>query len=189
VNGYKLNSYIDNFKELKMKTLSLEFDNYIDPLIDVLERDMEHIDSSLEILDQLRGMVIKRDDKSLNLLLEKVRIKTSKYATVENRRQMIRKELARIWGCDVSEMTLTKMIEVLPSHRSEQLQEVKDRLENLLERFKSEHLSTFMLLTECSRFNEVMLSALLNGKRDESTYNRQGTMKWQSEQNIVNLQL
>lgn len=172
-----------------MKTLSLEFDNYIDPLIEVLERDMEHIECSIEVLDQLRGMVIKRDDKSLNLLLEKVRIKTNKYATVENRRQTIRKELARIWGCDVSEMTLTKMIGILSPHRSKQMQETKNKLESLLERFKAEHLSTFKLLTECSRFNEVMLSALLNGKRDESTYNRQGSMKWQSKQNIVNLQL
>ena len=172
-----------------MKTLSLEFDNYIDPLIDVLERDIEHIDSTLGILDQLRGMVIKRDDKSLNLLLEKVRLKTVKYANVENRRQAIRKELARLWGCETKEMTLTRLIQILPPERSEQVRQTKERLEHLLSKFKAEHLSTFMLLSECSRFNEVMLSALLNGKRDESTYNRQGSMKWQKNQSIVNLQL
>jgi len=172
-----------------MKTLSLEFDNYIDPLIEVLEKDMEHIDSTLEMLDQLRGMVIKRDDKSLNLLLEKARIKTEKYASVENRRQMIRKELARIWGCETKEMTLTNMIKILPPERSRQVRQTKDKLESLLLRFKAEHLSTFMLLSECSRFNDVMLSALLNGRRDESTYNRQGSMKWQSKESIMNLQL
>ncbi|MBW8014777.1 MAG: flagellar protein FlgN [Planctomycetes bacterium] len=172
-----------------MKTLSLEFDNYIDPLIDVLERDIEHIDSTLEMLDQLRGMIIKRDDKSLNLLLEKARIKTEKYASVENRRQAIRKELARIWGCEMKEMTLTKLIQILEPERSEQIRETKEKLERLLARFKTEHLSTFMLLSECSRFNEVMLSALLNGRRDEATYNRQGSMKWQKKQSIVNLQL
>ena len=172
-----------------MKTLSLEFDNYIDPLIEVLEKDIEHIDSTLEMLDQLRGMVIKRDDKSLNLLLEKARIKTEKYAAVENRRQMIRKELARIWGCEIKEMTLTNMIKILSPERSRQIRETRDKLESLLLRFKAEHLSTFMLLSECSRFNEVMLSALLNGRRDESTYNRQGSLKWQNKQSIMNLQL
>jgi hypothetical protein len=172
-----------------MKTLSLEFDNYIDPLIDVLERDIEHIDSTIEMLDQLRGMVIKRDDKSLNLLLEKARIKTEKYASVENRRQVIRKELARIWGCETKEMTLTKMIQILEPSRSEQVRQVRDKLENLLSKFKAEHLSTFMLLSECSRFNGIMLSALLNGRQDEPTYNRQGSMNRQSKQNIMNLQL
>ena len=172
-----------------MKTLSLEFDNYIDPLIAVLENDIEHIDSTVEMLDQLRSMVIKRDDKSLNLLLEKARIKAQKYATVENRREMIRKELARIWGCETKEMTLTKMIHILPPERSEQVRQARNKLESLLARFKAEHLSTYMLLSECSRFNGEILSALLSGRRDESTYNRQGSMKWQNKQSIVNLQL
>ena len=172
-----------------MKTLSLEFDNLINPLIDVLKGDMEHIASSLEVLDQLRGMIIKRDDKSLNLLLEKARIKTQKYATVENRREQIRKELARLWGCETSEMTLTKLTQILPPDRGDQVRETRDELEGLLERFKAEHLSTFMLLSECSRFNGVMLSALLNGRRDESTYNSHGSMNQESKRNIMNLQL
>jgi hypothetical protein len=172
-----------------MKTLSLEFDNYIDPLIAVLEKDIEHIDSTVEMLDQLRGMVIKRDDKSMNLLLEKARIKAQKYDTVENRRETIRKELARIWGCETKEMTLTKMIQILPPERSEQVRQTRDKLESLLARFKTEHLSTYMLLSECSRFNGEMLSALLSGRRDESTYNRQGSMNRQSEQSFVNMKL
>lgn len=172
-----------------MKTLSLEFDNYIMPLIDVLESEMEHISFTLEMLDQLRGMVIKRDDKSLNLLLEKARLKIEKYAAIENRRQMIRKELARIWGCETKEMTLTRLIQILPPERSEQVRQTKEKLEHLLSRFQAEHLSTFMLLSECSRFNEIMLSALLNGRRDESTYNRQGSMNRDVKQNIMNLQL
>jgi hypothetical protein len=172
-----------------MKTLSLEFDNYITPLIDVLESEMEHISFTLEMLDQLRGMVIKRDDKSLNLLLEKARLKTEKYATIENRRQVIRKELARIWGCETKEMTLTRLIQILPSERSEQVRETKEKLEHLLSRFQAEHLSTFMLLSECSRFNGIMLSAFLNGRQDESTYNRQGSMNRDAKQNIMNLQL
>jgi hypothetical protein len=172
-----------------MKTLSLEFDNLINPLIDVLKGDMEHIASSLEVLDQLRGMIIKRDDKSLNLLLEKARIKTQKYATVENRREQIRKELARLWGCETSEMTLTKLTQILPPDRGDQVRETRDELEGLLTRFKAEHLSTFMLLSECSRFNGIMLSALLNGRRDESTYNSHGSMNQESKRNIMNLQL
>lgn len=172
-----------------MKTLSLEFDNYIGPLIDVLESDIEHIEFTLEMFDQLRGMVIKRDDKSLNLLLEKARLRTKKYACIENRREMIRKELARIWGCETKDMTLTRLIQILPPRRSEQVRVTKENLERLLARFKAEHLSTYMLLSECSRFNEIMLSALLNGRRDESTYNRQGSMTRQKKQSIVNFQL
>ena len=172
-----------------MKTLSLEFDNYIDPLISVLEKDIEHIDSTVEMLDQLRGMVIKRDDKSLNLLLEKARIKARKYATIENRREMIRKELARIWGCETKEMTLTKLVKILPPERSERVRQTRNKLESLLARFKAEHLSTYMLLSECSRLNGEILSALLGGRREESTYNRQGSMNRQNEQSFVNMKL
>lgn len=172
-----------------MKTLSLEFDNLIDPLIKVLHEDIEHYTSTLAILDQLRAMVIKRDDKELNLLLEATRIKTRNYATVENRRHQIRKELAQLWGCETSEMTLTKLTQILPPGRSDHVKKTRNKLENVLSRFKAEHLSTFMLLSECSRFNGIMLSALLNGRRDETTYNRKGSMNQDSKQNIMNLQL
>jgi hypothetical protein len=172
-----------------MKTISLEFDNLIDPLLAVLQKDMDHITSTLGILDQLRGMVIKRDDESLNLLLEKVRLKTEKYTLVENQRQQIRRELARLWGCEPLEMTLTKLTQILAPEKSNKVKEMRNNLENLMARFKAEHLSTFMLLSECSRFNGVMLSALLNGRREETTYNRQGSMNSQSKRNIMNLQL
>lgn len=172
-----------------MKTLSLEFDNYIVPLIDVLGEEIEHIECTVQMLDQLRGMVIKRDDENLNLLLEKARIETEKYAGVENRRQMIRKEMARIWGCETSDMTLTRLIKILPFEQSERIRQTKEILEKLLSKFQAEHLSTFMLLSECSRFNEVVLSALLNGRCDESTYNRQGSMRRQNKQSMVNFKL
>jgi len=172
-----------------MQTLSLEFDNYIDPLIAVLDKDIEHIDSTVEMLDQLRGMVIKRDDKGLNLLVEKARIKSQNYTAIENRREMIRGELARIWGCRVSEMTLTKIIQILGPERSEQIRRTRDRLQRRLERFKAEHLSTYMLLSECSRFNGEMLSALLSGRSDETTYNRRGSMNRHNGQSFVNMKL
>jgi hypothetical protein len=89
----------------------------------------------------------------------------------------------------MSEMTLTKLIQILPPQRSDQVKETKGKLEGVLSRFKAEHLSTFMLLSECSRFNGMMLSALLDGRREESTYNRKGSMNAQTKQNIMNLQL
>lgn len=167
-----------------MKTMSLEFNSLIDELIEVLEIDIVNIESTLEMLSKLRKMVIKRNENGLQLLLEKARISTKRQDSVENRRQEIRAKLAVICECSANEMTLTRLCQIVGDQRGDTIYQIKERLGTSISKLKAEQLSTSMLLTECRRFNDVMLGALLNNRRDDLTYNRSGKKKWQSNQKM-----
>ena len=166
-----------------------QFSHLVNRLNEVLDKDIEHTRTTLDMLDELRGKVIKRDEKGMQQLLEKVRISNTAYSCVENQRQQIRGKLARICNCSVQDMTVTRLCEVLPEEQSRRLNQTKLKLTELLSKLKAEQLSTSMLLNECRRFNDVMLGAMLKGRRNEVTYSPKGSKKLQSNINVMNLQL
>jgi len=164
--------------------MSLEFNSLIDELIEVLEIDIVNIETILEMLGQLRKMVINREDKALELLLEKARISTKRHESVESRRNEIRYRLADICQCPVDEMTLTNLCKIIGDQQGEMILQIKERLNSSIFRLKAEQTSTTMLLNECRRFNDVMLGALLNNQRDDLTYSRSGKKHWQNNQKM-----
>jgi hypothetical protein len=55
-----------------MKTAMIEIEDKVDQLLAVLDKDIQHIQDTLSTLNELRGLVIKRDDASLHKLLESI---------------------------------------------------------------------------------------------------------------------
>ncbi|MHC4455543.1 MAG: hypothetical protein ACYS0I_00390, partial [Planctomycetota bacterium] len=78
-----------------------------DELLVVLDRDIQHIEKNLSRLNELRSLVIKRDEAALRKLLETIKADSDSYASNESKRQSLRKELADAIGCDVHQMTLS----------------------------------------------------------------------------------
>ena len=139
----------------------------VDELLAVLDKDIEHIQRSLSRLNELRRLVIKRDDTALGKLLESIQAESDSYRSHELKRQSARKELAIAFGCSLKQMTLS-------------------RLEGVL---SGEHLGTALLLSECARFNNVLLKTILDlGKTETVHYNCNGATSRQTETAFVNLQ-
>jgi len=81
-------------------------------------------------------------------------------------------------GCNLEQMTLTRLEEVLPEGKKAQVTERKDKLRLLAEELKKEYLSTAMLLSGCARFNKLLLKSIFDlGKTGMVYYNSNGAAK------------
>ena len=174
--------------KVSQKAAKLE-DDKIGELLAVLDRDIEHIQDSLLRLDKLRTLLIKPNNESLDKLLESIRADSDSYAANETKRQSIRRELAATFGCDVEQMTLSKLEAHLPEQKKDQIVEKKIKLRSLTNDLTKEHLSTAMLLSDCARFNSLLLKTIFDFGRTETVYyNSNGSTKRQSDAAFMNLQ-
>jgi len=171
-----------------MKAMAIGIDNKIDELLAVLDRDIQHMQESLSRLNELRSLVIKRDDAALSNLLEDIRAESDNYADNESRRQSIRNELAIALGCDVKQMTLSRLETTLPRGKNAQVAERKAKLKSLTGKLKEEHLITVLLLSECARFNRLFLNSIFNsGKTETVIYDSNGITRRQIDTALINL--
>jgi hypothetical protein len=172
-----------------MKAMAISIEDKVDELLLVLDEDIRHIQQSLSRLNELRSMVIKRDDVTLGKLLELIRSESEGYRSHELKRQSIRKELAGALGFGLAQMTLSTLEASLPKGKKEQVTEKKAKLTSLIRELKKEHLSTALLLSECARFNRMLLKGVFNlGNTKTVYYGSNGATKQQSNMAFVNLQ-
>ena len=81
---------IEDRDEVLQKTAKLQPDK-IDELLAVLDEDIEHIQDNLSRLNELRSLLIKPSNESLDRLLENIRADSDSYAANELKRQSIRR--------------------------------------------------------------------------------------------------
>lgn len=172
-----------------MKATSIEIEEKVDELLVCLDKDTQHIEQNLSQLNELRSLVIKRDDAALGNLLESIQAGADSYRNHELNRQSIRKELASAFGCNPEQMTLSALEAALPEAKRAQITQMKAKLRALIEECKKEHLSTALLLSECARFNNLLLKSIFDiGKTETVYYNANGATRRQTDMAFVNLQ-
>ena len=173
-----------------MKEITNSVEDKIDELLIVLDKDIQHIQQSLARLDELRSLVIKRDDVALGKLLERIRNESSSYQSHELKRQSIREEIATALGCGINQMTLSNIETGLSKVKREQVARKKTELISLIKKLKREHLSTTLFLSECARINRMLLKDVFKlGNAGTVYYGSKGATKRQSDMAFVNLQL
>ena len=172
-----------------MNATAIGIENKVDELLACLDTDVRHIQEKLSQLNELRSLVIKRDDDALGKLLENIQVKSDSYRSNESNRQSIRKELANILGHGLEQMTLSALEASLPDAKREQVSRMKTKLRSLTEELKKEHLSTTLLLSECARFNSLLLRSVFDlGQTGAVYYNSNGATRRQADTAFVNLQ-
>ncbi len=173
-----------------MKSTATEIENKVDKLLTCLDKDSQHIQESLSQLNKLRSYVIKRDDSGLSKLLKVIQAEISSYRNHETKRQTIRKELANALGCNTEQMTLSALEACLPKGKKDQITKKKAQLMSLIKKLKKEHLSTILLLSECAKFNNLLLKSIFDlGRTGAVYYNSNGATKQQTDTTFVNLHL
>jgi flagellar biosynthesis/type III secretory pathway chaperone len=164
-----------------MKLTLHEIGEKVDELLAVLDEDIEHLGRSLSRLNELRSLVIKRDEVSLCRLLATIGAESEDYRTHESRRHCIREELAGTLGCGVEQLTISRLEAELPEEKGARLAETKTRLCSLTAELQREHLSTTMLLQELTRFNSVLLNGIFNLCQNQTvTYDANGSASRQT---------
>ena len=172
-----------------MKTAAIEIEDKVDELLFVLDRDIQHIQDNLSRLNDLRCLVVRRDDVSLRKLLENLQTESSSYKTNELKRRLLREELAVILGCSLDQMTLSRLEADLSGEKKAEVAQRKTRLRMLTREFKKEHLSTMSLLSDCARFNSLLVKRVFEfGQTGTITYSREGYAERQNDTAFMNLQ-
>jgi len=172
-----------------MKTSIIEIEDKVDQLLFVLDKDIQYLQQNLLRLNELRSLVIKRDESSLGNLLESIQPESVLYKENELKRQSLREELAIALDCSFKQMTLSRLEGALSGEKKVEVKQRKIQLQTLAEELKKEHLSTTMLLSDCSRFNSMLLTSILElGQAGTVTYSPQGSAKRQTNPAFVNLQ-
>lgn len=172
-----------------MKATPTTIEDKVDELLDCLDKDSRHIEQSLSQLNELRRLVIKRDESALSRLLENIQTESDSYKSHELKRQSIRKELAHDLDCSFEQITLSSLESTLPEAKKAQVTQIKAKLKLLIEELKKEHLSTALLLSECARFNNLLLKSIFDlGKIGVVYYNSNGAARRQTDMAFVNLQ-
>jgi len=173
-----------------MKSTAIEIEDKVDELLSCLNKDSQHIQESLSQLNELRSLLIKHDDAALGKLLEIIQAESYSYKSHESKRQTIRKELANALGYNTEQMTLSALEASLPKEKKAQVTKMKAKLMLLVKELKKEYLSTALLLSECARFNNLLLKSIFDlGKTGTVYYNSNGVTKRQTDMAFVNLKL
>ena len=173
-----------------MKAAVFGIEDKVDQLLACLDQDVQHMQQSLLQLNEMRRLVIKRDETALGKLLESIQAGAGCYRDHELNRKSIRKELADSLGCGIEEMTLSTLEVNLPEAKKNRIILMKTKLRSLSVELKKEYLSTTLLLSECARFNNLLLKGIFDlGKTESIHYNSNGETRRQIDTAFVNLQI
>jgi hypothetical protein len=173
-----------------MKATAVPIEDKVHRLLVCLDRDVQHMQESLQQLDEMRRLVIKRDEAALSKLLESIQGASDDYRNQESNRKAIRKELAESLGYDIERMTLSALESCVPEAQRHQLTQMKTKLRLLSAELKKEYFSTALLLSECARFNNMLLKGILGiGKTESVHYKSNGQTKRNIDTAFVNLQI
>lgn len=157
-------------------------------LLGVLDEDIGHIEATLLRLDQLRKLLIKRDDKSLEQLLEEIQTQGETYAATESKRQELRHEMAMVLGFQDRDLTLSELVACVGGPDGTALAERQTRLKSLVARLKREHKVTTLLIADCARFNRSLLRVFFGPTaRTGPTYSATGTVRHPTGTAVLNM--
>ena len=171
-----------------MKTVEITIEDKVDELLGVLDNDVRNMQQSLSRLNELRSLVIKRDDAALGKLLESIQPDLDNYKANELKRCLIRKDLADAFGCEIKQMTLSTLHGRLSDPRKTHVAAKRTRLQELAKELRKEHLGTMLLLNDCARLNSALLRSVFDiGRAASITYNAGGAPKRQTETAFVDL--
>ncbi len=172
-----------------MNHQTLDIDECVDQLREVLATDLRHLEDSLSRLNQLRGLVIKRDHASLSHLLGTIQSESMPCRNNELRRQQLRTRLAVLLGCSAEQMTLTRLAAELSGPGKAEILQIRNHLQRLTGLFKKEYAATRMLLMDCARFNRMLLKGILEvGQPSATTYSSSGVAQRQTQTVFMSVQ-
>ena len=166
-------------------------------LLDVLDEDIRHLESTMSRLDMLRSLLIKRDHAALEKLLDEIRQQADAYKTNEDKRQQLRRALAADLGCTEGELTLSWLKKELTGPTCSEAQRrsgaaVADRqarLRSLAAQLRREHTLTALLLRDCARFNRSLLRVFLGSAgRGCATYSPTGATHRDASAALMSIQ-
>jgi hypothetical protein len=160
-----------------------------DALVSILDEDVRHLQVTLSRLDELRGLLIKRDDEGLEALLATIAREAADHASNERRRQTLSHDLAHALGCSGEHVTLSGLQGGLPEERRTALFQRQGQLRTLVADLKRQYSLTAALLADCARFNRSLMRAFFGANAQPGvTYRPNGAAQQHADGRLMSLQ-
>jgi hypothetical protein len=157
-------------------------------LLEVLDEDIRHVESTLSRLNALRSLLVKREDAALQKLLDEVRGQAEAYQANERKRARLRQDLAADLGCAESAVTLSTLAgEWAGQVAGVALADRQVRLRALTAQLKREHALTVLLVRDCLRFNRSLLHVFLGSGGGGATYSATGAAKHEINATLMSM--
>jgi len=160
----------------------------ITALLEALDEDLRHLESTLSRLHALRSLLLKREDAALQELLDEVRGQAQAHQANELKREQLRKDLATDRGCAPGDLTLSKLAGALAGHAAgAALADRQARLRALTAQLKQEYTLTVLLVRDCIRFNRSLLHVFLGSGGGGATYSATGAAKHEINATLLSM--
>lgn len=173
-----------------MKEMAVDIENKINELMIVLDIDIAHLQESLLRLNDLRMLVVKRDNDKLGELLMTIEASTNSHKENEQRRQQICQYIADVAGIQSKYATLADIEEMVDGPTKLEFSRKRAKLKVLASEIKNDHQSASMLLTDCARINRMLLDNVFGGgKSREISYSANGSAKRENNINFMSVKL
>ncbi|MHC4286863.1 MAG: flagellar export chaperone FlgN [Planctomycetota bacterium] len=160
-----------------------------DELIVFLDNQITNIEQTLYRLDRLRAAVIRRDDGSLEELMEEVRDEGLRKKQTDLQMRQLQVKLSSVLGCPPSEVNMTRLCEQLTGQDRQIVQEKQAILKRLTHDLGNERQGTELLLRECARFTRLLLSSMVGVRNQTRTYTAQGQEQWNVHCGLMNIKM
>ncbi len=173
-----------------MTEQSSELSQKVRELLDVLDRDIEQIERATSRLNELRELVIKRDEQALARVLEKIRTEAQDYQANEQQRSLIRQQLSGLLGCKGDRLTLSVLQSRIAEPAKSAVAGIQQKLKTLVRRLQTEYVSTVTLLSDCARINAILLKIVFDrGQTGPICYDSTGSASRESDAAFMNMRL
>ena len=173
-----------------MREIAVDIENKINELMMVIDIDIAHLQESLLRLNDLRMLVVKRDNDKLGKLLMTIEASTNSHKENEQRRQQICQYLAEAAGIDSKYATLVDIEGMIDGPMKMEFNRKRLKLKVLVSEVKNDHLSASMLLADCARVNRMLLDGIFGGgKGREISYSANGSAKRENNIDFMSMEL
>jgi hypothetical protein len=157
-------------------------------MLEILDADIVNTESDINTLNELRGYLVSRDEKNMLGLLYAVRSIIQNRQDNQAKRFNVRKKLAQSLGCAVEKLTLSKLCDCIEEPFKSAIAERRNVLIQIVERFKTEYEATVFLLSDCARFNSLLLRSLVGLGLTESVTYEHGKVNRVDNAAFINMQ-
>jgi hypothetical protein len=153
------------------------FDALTETLFDFLNDSILSVRWMLEQLTELRAAVIRRDEKTLAQMSEKMSELAVQRVEMQQRQRQLCEAFALRLNCRAEDVNVSYLTDFLEADRKKELKNRQQTLRQLTTRLLSEHRATEQLLRECERLNRMMLEGIVGGTNHTLTYGHGGQVR------------
>jgi hypothetical protein len=171
------------------KSLQNGWNELTEELFAFLDDSVVSMQDMLQKLNALRSAVIRRDQPTLEQMLDGMPEMSVLRNAMQQRQQQICQTFAVSLHCPPEKVNLSYIASFLEPAMALELKQKQRLMQDLIARLVREHHSTEMLLRECERLNRMVLDGMIGKANQTCTYGSQGRIQRQLHCSLVSTRM